>query len=51
MEADDSSRDIREEGVVQLHEEHQSFLLRKQFDWESAVTFSFKNQTRLVICN
>lgn len=51
MEADESSRHIWEEGVVQLHEEHQSFLLRKQFDWESAVTFSFKNQTRLVIFN
>ena len=37
------------QGIVQLHEENQSLLLLKQFDWENAVTFTFKDQTRLVI--
>ena len=48
IEADERSRSQHQQGIIQLHEEHQSFLLTKQFDWENAVTFTFKNQTRLV---
>ena len=46
MKADERRRRIYDEGIIQLHEDHQSFLLMKQFDWENAVTFAFKNQTR-----
>ena len=49
MDADDSTGINKKEGIVQLHEENQSLLLLKQFNWENAVTFTFKNQTRLVI--
>ena len=49
MKADVRRRRNNDEGIIQLHEEHQSYLLMKQFDWENAVTFAFKNQTRLVI--
>ena len=49
MNADDSTESNNKEGIVQLHEENQSKLLTKQFDWENAVTFTFKNQTRLVV--
>ena len=49
MDADESTESNNEEGIVQLHEENQSKLLTKQFDWENAVTFTFKNQTRLVV--
>ena len=48
MDTDYSTRSPRSEGIVQLHEENQSLLLLKQFDWENAVTFTFKDQTRLV---
>ena len=48
MDADDSTEIHKKEGIVQLHEENQSLLLLKQFDWENAVTFAFKNQTRLI---
>ena len=46
---DDSTGINKKEGIVQLHEENQSLLLLKQFNWENAMTFTFKNQTRLVI--
>ena len=46
MKADVRRRRHNDEGIIQLHEEHQSYLLMKQFDWENAVTFTFKNQTR-----
>ena len=49
MDADDSTGTNKKEGIVQLHEEKQSLLLLKQFDWENAVTFTFKNQTRFVV--
>ena len=48
-DADDTTGINKKEGIVQLHEENQSLLLLKQFDWENAVIFSFKNQTRLII--
>ena len=48
MDTDDSTRSRWSEGIVQLHEENQSKLLTKQFDWENAVTFAFKKHTRLV---
>ena len=48
MKADERRRRNNDEGLVQLHEEHQSYLLMRQFDVENAVTFAFKNQTRFV---
>ena len=48
MKGDVKRRRIYDEGIIQLHEEHQSYLLMKQFDWENAVTFAFKKHTRLV---
>ena len=38
-----------QKGIVQLHEENQSFLQVKDFVWEYGVSFIFKNKTKLVI--
>ena len=37
-----------QKGIVQLHEENQSFLQVKEFDWENGIIFIFKNKTMLV---
>ena len=37
-----------QKGIVQLHEENQSFLQVKDFVWEYGVSFIFKNKTKLV---
>ena len=39
---------ITQKGIVQLHEENQSFLQVKEFDWENGIIFVFKNKTMLV---
>ena len=39
---------ITQKGIVQLHEENQSFLQVKEFDWENGIIFIFKNKTMLV---
>ena len=36
------------QGIIQLHEENQSFLLLKYFDWENGITVTFRNKTKLV---
>ena len=33
-------------GIVQLHEENQSFLQIKRFDWENGVTINYKDKTK-----
>ena len=44
---DHKNRQARKhKGFVQLHEENQSFLQMKQFDWENGVNFKFKNKTK-----
>ena len=37
-----------QKGIVQLHEENQSFLQVKDFIWEYGVSFTFKDKTKLV---
>ena len=47
---DHKYRQVRNrKGIVQLHEENQSFLQMKQFDWENGIVFTFKNKTKLVM--
>ena len=35
-----------QKGIVQLHEENQSFLQIKRFDWENGVTINYKDKTK-----
>ena len=37
-----------QKGIVQLHEENQSFLQVKDFIWEYGVSFKYENKTKLV---
>ena len=50
MELEDTDNmKLWDEGILQLHEEYQSFLQLKAFDLENdAIFFNFKNRTRLV---